>query len=445
VSRTVAFATLGCRLNQVDTQEMQARFEARGFRTVLLDGVPSAPRDRADIVVVNSCTVTGRADVSDRQMVRRAMREHPGARVVVTGCWAQTDPQAALAAGADLVVGNAEKSRIAELLEHLLEESARSARREAVVSDIASVRDIPVAPLARRGGRSRAFLKVQEGCQHRCAFCIVPRARGNSRSQDPRIVVEQVERLVAEGHPEVVLTGVDLGHYGADLVPRTSLAALLGKVVAVRGLRWVRLSSILPAYVTAPLLDVITGSEVIAPHFHVPLQSGSDRVLRRMRRPYSVAMYRDIVERLTRAAPDAGLGTDIIVGFPGETDEDFEQTVSLVDALPFSYLHVFPYSERQGTEAASLGDRVHARTVTRRSRLLRQRSQAMASGFRRAMVGRTWDALVLETRDRGTGRLVALTGNYVEVVLDGGEELMRKIVTVRITGTGRERAMGALA
>lgn len=442
MSGTIAFATLGCRLNQVDTQEMQARLEARGFRTVPLE---CDHHEHADVVIVNSCTVTGRADVSDRQMVRRAMREHPGARVVVTGCWAQTDPQGALATGADLVVGNGEKSRIAELVEHLVDEGARPRHRKAIVSDIVRARDIPAAPVARRAGRSRAFLKVQEGCQHRCAFCIVPRARGNSRSQDPGIVVDQVERLVAEGHAEVVLTGVDLGHYGADLVPRTTLAALLRRVAAVRGLRWIRLSSILPAYVTSPLLDVIMDSGLIAPHFHVPLQSGSDRVLRAMRRPYNAAMYRDVVERLIRTAPDAAVGTDLIVGFPGETDEDFAQTVDLVDALPFAYLHVFAYSDRQGTEAATRGHRVDARAISRRSRILRERSGVKARRFRHAMVGRIADALVLDTRDRATGRLVALTGNYIEVVIDGGDELMRRIVPVCITGAGEERAMGALA
>ncbi|MBI1735996.1 MAG: tRNA (N(6)-L-threonylcarbamoyladenosine(37)-C(2))-methylthiotransferase MtaB [Candidatus Rokubacteria bacterium] len=433
---TVAFATLGCRLNQVDTQEMKARLEARGFETVPFE-------TRADVVVVNSCTVTARADFSDRQMVRRAAREHPGARVVVTGCWAQTNPTAAVATGADLVVGNADKHRIADLVESLLADA--SAPPRIAVSDLAGATTIADAPLATTPGRSRAFLKVQEGCQHRCAFCIVPLARGASRSQRPDVVVAQVRRLVDAGHPEVVLTGVDLGHYGADLTPRTTLATLLRDLETVPGLRWLRLSSILPAYVTAELLDVIAGSAVVAPHFHIPLQSGSDRVLRGMRRPYSVRMYRDVVERLAARVPGLGLGADVIVGFPGETDADFAATVRLVDELPFSYLHVFAYSDRTGTEAATRPGRVDPRTIARRSAVLRARSGAKARAFREALVGRTVDALVLETRDRATGGLVGLTGSYVEVVFDGPDSLMRRLVRARVTDAGAERARGEAA
>jgi threonylcarbamoyladenosine tRNA methylthiotransferase MtaB len=433
---TVAFATLGCRLNQVDTQEMQARLAARGFRTVPFE-------DPADVVVVNSCTVTARADFSDRQMVRRAARTHPGARVVVTGCWAQTNPAAAVATGADLVVGNADKHRIAELLEALAADTVRRPAR-IEVTDIAAARALPPAPVPHAAGRSRAFVKIQEGCQHRCAFCIVPRARGASRSRPPELVVEHVERLVAAGHPEIVLTGVDLGHYGADLTPRTSLAMLLRALADLRGLRWLRLSSLLPAYLTEDLLDLVATAPVIAPHFHVPLQSGSDRVLRLMRRPYNVRMYRRVVERLV-ARPEVALGADVIVGFPGEIDDDFAETVRVIDELPFSYLHVFGYSDRDATEAATLPHRVDPATIARRSELLRARSADKARAFRARLVGRTMDVLVLEKRDRVTGHLVGLTGNYVEVVFAGPDSRMRRLARVRVTDAGDERATGEAA
>ncbi len=424
MSRTVAFTTLGCRLNQVDTQQLQGLLEARGFETI-------DARQRADVVVVNTCTVTARAVLSDRQAIRRAMRASPGARVVVTGCWAQTDPGLAAAIpGVDLVVGNADKSRLPELVERLLD--GGGAPRVAV-GDIASVRAIDAAAPARARGRSRAFLKIQDGCQHRCAFCIVPFARGGSRSLDAKLVADRVRLLVEAGHPEVVLTGVDLGHYGADLVPRTTLAALLGDLVEIDGLRWLRLSSMLPAYFTDDVLEVVTGSAVIAPHFHVPLQSGSDRVLRLMRRPYTAAMYRRLVERLATAIPGAGLGADVIAGFPGESDEDFAATLALVRDLPLSYLHVFPYSERRGTEAARLGGRVDRREAGRRSRALRESGAAKSLAFRRAMVGRRETVLVLETRDRASGGLVGLTGNYVEVVFEGEARLMRTMTRVRVT------------
>ncbi len=424
MSRTVAFTTLGCRLNQVDTQQLQGLLEARGFETI-------DARQRADVVVVNTCTVTARAVLSDRQAIRRAMRASPGARVVVTGCWAQTDPGLAAAIpGVDLVVGNADKSRLPELVERLLD--GGGAPRVAV-GDIASVRAIDAAAPARARGRSRAFLKIQDGCQHRCAFCIVPFARGGSRSLDAKLVADRVRLLVEAGHPEVVLTGVDLGHYGADLVPRTTLAALLRDLVEIDGLRWLRLSSMLPAYFTDDVLEVVTGSAVIAPHFHVPLQSGSDRVLRLMRRPYTAAMYRRLVERLATAIPGAGLGADVIAGFPGESDEDFAATLALVRDLPLSYLHVFPYSERRGTEAARLGGRVDRREAGRRSRALREAGAAKSLAFRRAMVGRRETVLVLETRDRASGGLVGLTGNYVEVVFEGEARLMRTMTRVRVT------------
>jgi threonylcarbamoyladenosine tRNA methylthiotransferase MtaB len=436
VSRTVAFTTLGCRLNQVDTQELQGRLEARGFRTVPFE-------DRADVVVVNTCTVTARADVSDRQAIRRAVRVNPAARVVVTGCWAQTDPTAAAALpGVDLVVGNGEKDRLPDLLEELLADVAdRGARVH--VGDVGAVRGLVPAPLARRTGRSRAFLKIQDGCRHRCAFCIVPVARGRSRSHEPGVILEQAQRLVAAGHPEIVLTGIDLGDYGADRVPRTTLAALLGELVAIRGLRWIRLSSLLPAYFTPALLDVVTGSPVIAPHLHIPLQSGSDTVLRRMRRPYTTRMYRALVERLATATPALGLGTDLIAGFPGEAEDDFAATVALVEALPFSYLHIFGYSSRTGTEAAGFCGTVEPRVIRRRSARLRGLGAQRNLAFRSRLVGEVVEVLVLETRNR-TGRLVGLTGNYVEVAFDGPAALMGGMAIVRITTADARGTEGTL-
>ncbi|MBI4636552.1 MAG: tRNA (N(6)-L-threonylcarbamoyladenosine(37)-C(2))-methylthiotransferase MtaB [Candidatus Rokubacteria bacterium] len=441
MTRTVSFATLGCRLNQVDTQELQALLEARGFRTVPFE-------EPADVVVVNSCTVTSRADVSSRQMLRRGARRNPGARVVVTGCWAQTDPAAAAATGADLVVGNAEKRFLPELVERLLARGASPGRDGTApvhVGDIARARAMdPPPPPARVDGRSRAFLKIQEGCQHRCAFCIVPLARGPSRSRGPEVLLDQVRVLVEAGHAEVVLTGVDLGHYGADLAPRTTLAALLRRMVEIPRLRWIRLSSILPAYVTEELFELLAGSPVMAPHLHLPLQSGSDRVLRRMRRPYTVAMYRRLAERLAGAIPSLGLGADVIAGFPGETDADLAGTVALVEALPLSYLHVFAYSDRRGTEAARLGDRVDARTIARRSRWLREVGREKNRAFRAALVGSTREVLVLETRDGASGGLVGLTGNYVEVVFRGPGSLVQGMTRVRVTAADAARTLGQL-
>jgi len=376
----VAFATLGCRVNQVDTGEVQGRLEALGCQTVPFEST-------ADVVVINTCTVTSRADFSDRQLIEQARVEVADAR-----------------AGASMAP----------------------------------------APAAAAAGRSRAFVKIQDGCQHRCAFCIVPWARGPSRSREPEVVVDGVRARVAAGHAEIVLTGIDMGHYGADLRPRTTLTALLRTLAEIPGLRWLRLSSVLAAYFTPELVEAVVSLPPIVPHLHIPLQSGSDAVLRRMRRPYTAAIYRALVEKLAGTIPDLGLGTDLIAGFPGETDADFEQTLGLVDALPFAYLHVFAYSDRRGTEAARLGDHVSARVVTERSRRLRELGHAKSQGFRARLVGTAREAHVLGVRDRATGRLTGLTDNYVAVTFDGPDALMGRLARVRITGAHSTATDGEL-
>ena len=432
---TVALATLGCRLNQVESQEMGARLEGHGFRVVEA-GAP------AQVCVINTCTVTGRADFSGRQLVRRVAREHPGAFLVVTGCYAQTDPEAVAAlAGVDLVVGNQEKYRLPELLASL----AKRARPEVAVGDIRAARGVPVAPFTRVTGRSRAFVKIQDGCQHRCAFCIVPTARGQSRSQDPKVVVDQARTLAEAGYRDVTLTGVDIGHYGWDLHPRTTLAALVHRLAEVAGLGWLRLSSVLPTYFTPELVRAVTTLPVVAPHLHLPLQSGSDRVLRLMRRPYNTRMYRALVERLTAAIPDLGLGADVIVGHPGESEADFEETMRLVDALPFSYLHVFAYSDRRGTEATRLPARVTPAVIHERSRTLRRLGREKSAAFRGRLVGARREVHVLEARDRATGLLAGLTSNYVEVLFEGPDSLGRRMVPLQITEVRGERTYGRLA
>lgn len=431
---TVALATLGCRLNQVESQEIGALLEGRGFR-VVESGAP------AQVYVINTCTVTGRADFSDRQIIRRIAREHPDAYLVVTGCYAQTDPEAAAAiAGVDLVVGNQEKYRLPDLLGSL----AKRPRPEVAVADIAEARAVPIAPFARVAGRSRAFVKIQDGCQHRCAFCIVPAARGRSRSQEPKVVVDQARALTAAGYLDITLTGVDIGHYGWDLDPRTTLAGLLRELAGVDGLRWLRLSSVLPSYFTAELIDAVTTLPVMAPHLHLPLQSGSDRVLRLMRRPYHTGMYRALVERLAGAIPGLGLGADVIVGHPGETEEDFEATLSLVAALPFSSLHVFAYSDRKGTEAARRPDHVAAAVIRERSRRLRRLGEEKSLAFRRGLVGRRHEAVVLDARDRRTGLLAGLTDNYVEVLFEGPDTLGRRVVPLTIMEARGDRTHGRL-
>jgi len=433
---TVAFATLGCKLNQYDTTEVQALLETEGFRTVPFE-------DRAQVYVINTCTVTARADYSDRQTIRRAVARNPDAVVVVTGCYAQTNPEAVAAIpGVDLVLGTRDR----HALPGLLHEARKRVRPLVQVSDVFAPRSLPAIPIRRfTPGYTRAFVKIQDGCQHRCSFCIVPFARGGSRSQAVDVVVEQIEGLVDAGYAEVVLTGVDLGHYGWDLHPRTTLAGLVRRLLDVRSLARLRLSSVLPAYLTAELVELIVSDRRLCRHLHVPLQSGSDRVLRAMRRPYTVRMYRALIERLAGAIPGLGLGTDLITGFPGETDADFEETEAVTRDLPFTYLHVFSYSDRRGTEAARRPTpRVPPDTIRRRTARLRRLGADKQLAFRRAQIGRELDVLVLEQRSRETGSLVGLTDHYLELAFPGPDALMRGFARVRATDLGRERLEGAL-
>ena len=433
---TVAFETLGCKLNQYDTAEVQSLLEAGGFRTVPFESP-------AQVYVINTCTVTARADYSGRQAIRRAIARNPGAVVVVTGCYAQTNPGAVSGIpGVDIVLGTRDR----EALPELLAQARKRARPLVQVSDVFARGALPVVPLRRFApGYTRAFVKVQDGCQHRCSFCIVPFARGGSRSQPVDVVVGQVEGLVAAGYAEVVLTGVDLGHYGWDLAPRTTLAALVRRLLDLQGLRRLRLSSVLPAYFTEELIDLIIGERRICRHLHVPLQSGTDRVLRAMRRPYTVRMYRALIERLAGAVPDLAVGADVITGFPGETDADFEVTEALVDTLPLTYLHVFSYSDRRGTEAARRPTpRVPPESIRRRTSRLRRLGAAKNLAFRRSQVGREHSVLVLEQRERETGRLVGLTDNYLEMAFAGPDALMRGFAQVRATEPGGQRVEGVL-
>ncbi|HSE95634.1 MAG TPA: tRNA (N(6)-L-threonylcarbamoyladenosine(37)-C(2))-methylthiotransferase MtaB [Methylomirabilota bacterium] len=435
---TVAFETLGCKLNQYESATLQAALEERGFRTVPSD-------QRAQLYVINTCTVTARADYSGRQAIRRAIARNPDALVVVTGCYAQTNPEAVAAIpGVDVVLG----TRDGDALPDLLGDLRKRVRPLVQVGDVFRPREPePVIPLRRFSpGYTRAFVKVQDGCQHRCSFCIVPFARGGSRSQPIEVVANQVVALVDAGYREVVLTGVDLGHYGADQVPRTTLARLIRRLLQIPGLARLRLSSILPAYFTEDLIGLVATERRVCPHLHVPLQAGSDRVLRAMRRPYNVARYRRLVERLAALVPDLGLGADVITGFPGESAEDFKATEALIDDLPLTYLHVFSYSDRRGTEAARLDTpRVPPEEVRHRTTRLRRLGVAKQRAFRERHVGREVEVLVLERPDRGTGVLVGLTGNYLEVAFAGPGALVGGFAGVRVTSLTEHGLTGKLS
>jgi threonylcarbamoyladenosine tRNA methylthiotransferase MtaB len=376
------------------------------------------------LVVVNTCAVTGKAAMQSRQAVRRACREFPGARVVATGCYAQVAPEDLRKIdGVDTVCGNVEKGRIEALID---------GAESAAVSDVSRLRRFsPIrAPLLT--DRTRPVLKIQDGCDAFCTYCIVPHARGRSRSMPVEDVLSHIRSLEAAGFCEVVLSGIHLGAYGADREPQTSLHALLVRIENETRIPRVRLSSIEPGELTPEIRAHAAASARICPHFHVPLQSGDDVILKKMGRPYSAAEFEALVVDLRRRMPDAAIGADILVGFPGETEASFEQTCRLVKQLPITYLHVFPFSARPGTPAFHFPGKVAAGEIQDRCRRLRTIGDEKRVGFMDRFLNREVSALVEGRRDSKSGFLKATTANYISVLLDGPKTLQNRIVSCRI-------------
>ncbi len=404
----VHIATLGCKVNAYDAATIADRLRAKGCEIVAA-GAP------ADVVIVNSCTVTDAADAESRRLARRARREHPAARVVLTGCYAQTRPtEAAGEPAVDHVIGLNRLDALVAAVTAPLPAVARvvvgNARRERTVSTFGA---------RTFAGQTRAFLKVQEGCDLFCTFCIIPMARGASRSLPPRDVLAEVAALAREGFEEVVLTGVHLGGYGRDLVPPVDLAWLVAALAEQGLVPRLRLSSIDPHEVTEPLVRLLGRAPALCPHLHVPVQSGDDTVLRRMRRRYDAALARERLAMMRELVPDAALGTDLIAGFPGEDEAAFERTLAFVEESPLTYLHVFPYSVRSGTTAAKLEGRNPPAAIAARARRLRGAGERKRVAFARRFDGAQAEVLVETTRDPASGALRGYTRNYLRARLVG--------------------------
>ena len=404
---------------------MEESVRAAGYVVVPWDG-PAAVR------VFNSCTVTAKSDRECRHEVRRAKRRDPGCLMVLTGCFAHVAPERAAAVeGVDLVLGNADKARLVEHLECLTSSGTARLGARVIVSSYPEPRRFPVSLIHRFSHYTRAFLEVQTGCEGRCAYCVIPQARGRSCSMPLHSVVEQVEVLGREGFREVVLTGIDLGKWGLD-TGEGDLARLVEVLAGLADGPRLRLSSIEPMGITGRLIDVIRETpNRVAHHFHVPLQSGCSGVLERMNRPYTGEEYLERVGMLREAFPDAALGADVIAGFPGETAEEFAETVGLIEASPLTYLHVFPYSDRPGTPASALRPKVTPEILAARSRELRELGARRRQEFLAGFLGREVEALVLRRRTP-QGLLEALTGNYMRVCLAGPDRLMNTYVQVRV-------------
>lgn len=430
----VAIKTLGCRQNQCESDALQESLRRDGYTAV-------GPDEAADLFIINTCTVTQEADADSRQMIRRAIRRNPSARVIVTGCYAQAATgEVAAIPGVALVAGNGEKAQLPALISGLRDKRSPLI----VVGDIQRAGRFSPLPPPVGAARSRALLKVQDGCSYRCTFCIVPETRGPNRSQSNDAALRDLQALVEAGYPEVVLTGTHLGTYGRDLPVGSSIAGLVAEMLEAAAPARLRLSSLDPHEVGEELIGCFGRFGNLCRHLHLPLQSGDETVLKRMRRPHTADDFRRLVERLTEAVPGIAVGTDVIVGFPGEGDAEFEQTYRLLDRLPIAYLHVFSYSQRKGTVAASMPDQVPKDMRAARSVALRALSDAKWQKFRQAQVGQSLQAVVLDGRDAQTGWLQALTDNYITVRLNNAEEGIGRMVDLSIEAVTERETIGRL-
>jgi threonylcarbamoyladenosine tRNA methylthiotransferase MtaB len=433
--RTFYIEQFGCRATQADGAAIERQLRERGFT--------SDESGNADIVVVNTCTVTAAADSQARDAIRKLHSRNPAARVIVTGCYAQRAPEElASLPGVSWVVGNSHKPEIPRLIDSLpqsheyassnvsfvparvLSTDAMSLQRgpaKILTGDIFEQTSLLAAPvLGGEGNHTRPVLKIQDGCNSRCAYCVIPFVRGKSRSLPANNVLEEIHRLSEAGYREIVLSGINLGTYGRDLSPCVGFIDLLRRILGETPLESLRISSIEPLDVTHDLIALFASSHRIAQHFHMPLQSGSDRILAAMHRWYRAEHYARRVELIREHLPNAAIGADVIAGFPGETDADHSATMAFIERLPFTYLHVFSFSKRPGTRAANLSDEVPAATIKKRARDLRALGEVKASAFRRSQIGRTLRVLTLRAdAGRPSESTPALSTNFLSVRVSG--------------------------
>lgn len=431
--KKVAIATLGCKVNQYETASFQSGFTAKGAELVPFSG-------EADIYVINTCAVTGKAAAQSRRMIRRALKSNPKARVVVTGCYSQIASKEIFKLSKQplCIVGNGFKDQLVDIA--MAEDCCDL---ELFMGDISRRKGISPLPVTRFSGRTRAYLKVQDGCDRFCSYCIVPYARGPSRSLPAARVVEQARVLMDQGYKEIVLTGIHIGLYGQDLEPEIDLAFLLEKLLALGGRVRYRISSLESAEITEPLLELIAASDAVMPHLHIPLQSGDDTILQRMNRPYTTSQYRHILEKCAARMPDAAIGVDVLVGFPGETKESFATTRKFLEELPISYLHVFPYSKRPGTVAAEMPDQVQSQEKDRRVAILRQLDHQKRTAFYGRFVGCSRPVLAESSQNRFK-LMRGFTDNYIPVYFAAPERIGNEIVEVTITRLVDENVFGRL-
>jgi len=415
----VAFQTLGCKLNYSETSTIGSQFVNRNYSIVDF-------KDKADIYVLNTCSVTESAERECRQIIRRALRQNPEAYIIVTGCYAQLRPdEIAKIDGVDAVLGSSEKFKLFSILENFEKQSLACV----FVSPIEEANDFGVAHSTDADSRTRAFLKIQDGCDYNCAFCTIPLARGSSRSLAFDKTVEQFKALINDDYKEIILTGVNVGDYGKNI--SSSLFDLVSQLIKIEGEFRIRISSVEPNLINDDLLRLISESEKVCNHLHIPLQSGSSKILKAMQRRYTSDDYKNLILRAKEIIPELSIGVDVIVGFPGETEEDFIQTHNFLRDLPISYLHVFTYSERPDTTAVNLPLPVDVSERKRRNNILRILSDKKIKLFYSEMMGTLQE--VLFEQSNHDGEMQGFTSNYIKVKADFDELLTNKLTKIKLT------------
>ena len=436
----VAFTTLGCRTNQHDTAEMQVLLEKEGYSII-------NSSETADVYVINTCTVTARSDYSSRLAVKKSLAINENATVVFTGCYAQLNPEDSInMEGLDIVLGNADKLKIAGVLKAKLKNNSlqkRSGLAEIYMSDIHADREFQTLPVTQFQGRTKAFIKVQTGCDESCSFCTVVRARGSSASDTRENILDNVRHAIDGGYKEITLTGINLGTWGMDFHSKETFSSLVEDIANLNGNFRVRLSSINPMEIDDHLIELIAHHEKICPHLHIPLQSGDTEVLSKMRRNYNAKQYEHIVRRASEKISPLGLGADVIVGFPGESEASFEHTRKLIEELPFSYLHVFSYSPRSGTEAHNFRNNIKNITKKERNLILSDLVKEKAQLFYKSFVGKKVTVLI-EERKQADGALKGHSEHYIPVRIDAEDSLQNQLVSVLITEIRKNELVGCL-
>lgn len=426
---TVAFHTLGCKVNHYETEAIWQLFKEAGYERKDYES-------KADVYVINTCTVTNTGDKKSRQVIRRAIRHNPDGVICVTGCYAQTSPAEIMAIpGVDIVVGTQDRHKLLGYIE----EYRRERQPINGVGNIMKARVFEELDVPAFTDRTRASLKIQEGCNNFCTFCIIPWARGLLRSRDPEEVINQAQQLVDAGYKEIVLTGIHTGGYGEDLKDYNFAKLLKELDERVAGLKRIRISSIEASQITDEVIEVLDQSDKIVRHLHIPLQSGSNTVLKRMRRKYTMEFFAERLTKLKKALPGLAVTSDVIVGFPGETEEEFMETYNFVKDHQFSELHVFPYSKRTGTPAARMEDQVDEIVKNERVHRLIALSDQLAKEYASAYEGDVLEIIPEESfkEQDGTHNLyVGYTDNYMKVVFEGTEDMIGRLVKVKITKAG---------